>query len=926
MSRLYEVAKNVISANGMEETENILFGRDGMFSSGDPYFKSVISRFIKRKELIIRKEGSNLIFDLNNYNDIWNIIFLGEYIKENDTLYQEYDKFLKELNDMKDELNRIASKHDAATNTEEHLKIEEEKAAFKVQVNAKRELLRNYKEAIEIYSKIDWVKLENSNDEIEKLEAVNVLKQSINIIHKLRNAIQHGTADINNEMFINENGFSVKIPIEYVNGLTNGRIIAYEEDKILVEKTSTISSSILKELGYDVKKVESFFYNVEPCYLNYLLELLDYDYDKLYELNINIFNNEEGFRYLFEHGISLEDINSLNISVFKNPECAVDLYEKGVDISNLPSTVYDNYDGTKKLIKKEIDIKGLPSSVFKNIDTTLLFFDKGLNLMELPECAFYFPQATLLFNELNINMNDLCFEAFEYPKLTAKLLARGIKINELSQLPYIAYVKGEGTLFLQDNGIDITNIEFGAFEFPENVVLLKNKGFDIYRLKDTAFINVQDVIDMHDKKIDVYKLSYNAFYFAKEVIRLFELGIDIYNIPNKAFAHSKSTIELFENGIDIYNLPDIAFEYPDEVLKLRDAGIDIYSISKEAFYNSESALELFNQGINIYNLPFGAFEHPQEAIQLIKEGIDFCQIPYDSLLYADKIIDLKHKKINIYNLPKEALANSEKTIYLSDQGIDIYKLDSGFFYLPDLVSTLFNNGIDVNQFSYDVYLEKCGERGHYVDDDLVDRINYLLDLVDDDYERLKKLPKEFFECDSALVDEMYKNYNENLAKSIFGINNPKLIATLVYCDSVLKNYQKENADYDLIDETPLQIILSCVRDTMKYKNNITDVDMDDTTYLRQFTLDGTGTERTDESLKNNILDKMRNSICHFRFKPVKDEDGNIVEDKVYLYDKADRDQHNNFNIIMDINKLVELTHQIELNLETKDIGSRQHTR
>ena len=71
---------------------------------------------------------------------------------------------------------------------------------------------------------------------------------------------------------------------------------------------------------------------------------------------------------------------------------------------------------------------------------------------------------------------------------------------------------------------------------------------------------------------------------------------------------------------------------------------------------------------------------------------------------------------------------------------------------------------------------------------------------------------------------------------------------------------------------------------------------------------------------------MRNSICHFRFKPVKDEDGNVVEDKVYLYDKYDNSESNNFNLIIDINKLVDITNQIELSLENKNIESRQHSR
>ena len=72
-----------------------------------------------------------------------------------------------------------------------------------------------------------------------------------------------------------------------------------------------------------------------------------------------------------------------------------------------------------------------------------------------------------------------------------------------------------------------------------------------------------------------------------------------------------------------------------------------------------------------------------------------------------------------------------------------------------------------------------------------------------------------------------------------------------------------------------------------------------------------------------MLDKFRNSCAHFRFKPVKDKDGNIMENKIYLYDKYDDSTQNNFNIIVDIIDLVEIIRQIEINL-SKTIQSEEN--
>ena len=114
---------------------------------------------------------------------------------------------------------------------------------------------------------------------------------------------------------------------------------------------------------------------------------------------------------------------------------------------------------------------------------------------------------------------------------------------------------------------------------------------------------------------------------------------------------------------------------------------------------------------------------------------------------------------------------------------------------------------------------------------------------------------------------------------------------------------------------PISFMTLGATDTFQFKNNITDVEMDSKTYLDQFVVDYNGNNRNSKSIKNNILDKLRNSTCHFRFKLVKDKNGNIVEDKIYIYDKFDDTNETNFNMILDIRDLVEIARRIELGLE-----------
>ena len=88
-------------------------------------------------------------------------------------------------------------------------------------------------------------------------------------------------------------------------------------------------------------------------------------------------------------------------------------------------------------------------------------------------------------------------------------------------------------------------------------------------------------------------------------------------------------------------------------------------------------------------------------------------------------------------------------------------------------------------------------------------------------------------------------------------------------------------------------------------------------YRIQFSYDiRSHTVRNENQKKEFLLTKLRNIGAHFRFKLVRDTNGNIVDDKIYVYDEYN-DGTNNFNMIIDINDLIEVIRQIELDMGQK---------
>ena len=374
----------------------------------------------------------------------------------------------------------------------------------------------------------------------------------------------------------------------------------------------------------------------------------------------------------------------------------------------------------------------------------------------------------------------------------------------------------------------------------------------------------------------------------KLCMKLKEKGMNISELPRAAFLYPNTSIYFIDNGVDIKDFPEPAFDFATTTMKFLNAGIKISKfLSAFAFIDSESTLKLHNLGVDVNRINSQAIENIETTLKFLERGID------------------------IYNLPKEAFVKPEAVYRLIDEGIDITKLYGKDLLWIDFISE-YNYTYGNNLYRDEYFKESFCK---------TENVKYLLELVDNDYTKLNQFPIDFFTCDISLIGTMFEKYNLNIARSIFGLNNPKLIGTLVYCDSVFRNYKKEDYDYDLIDIDPIEIVKSGAVNTYKYRNNIAGMDDNLDSYKKQFIYHDNGDIRMvngEFNLKANILDKLRNASCHFRFKPVKDSEGNIVEDKIYLYDRDDNGIIN-FNMIIDIKDLVEIAREVELDLIRKNV-------
>lgn len=841
MSRLYDIVNKTINASSMTEAEQILFGSNGIVINSPEYYKNIISNFVRKKETIIKKNVAQngktyLIFDLNDCNDIWNILFIYNYYIH--YIEQKIESLNKQIKKNRIVQQNLESKKETlAPNDLRYQEITNEISEVLFILNNLKDLKNRYSsyknESLKKYA----VQLENMNniDEHRLKQQLDKLKEAIACIQKMRDALEHTNESLNIDNVVSIDNptdkFEITIPIEYLDGFNKGRIVANEEDKILVEQTNNISSPLLETLDYDVKKIDSFFYNVEPNYLEFILEKVNYDAQQLYKLSYYIFEYKLQTKFFLKNGLDL------------------------FSISKLPKTAFEHYENTIKFLNNNIDIYRIPEESFCEVYTTIEMFRKGIDIYRLPEQAFRNPKHTM---------------------------------------------------YLVDEGIDIYNLPEGAFLFfdPQVVINLLKANINIYNLPEGAFLHPDIAIKLYNAEIDIYKLSNDSFYDYEDTMKLHKAGVDIYNLPEGAFINIDFTIYIINQKIDISKLPIDAFLNPEITKKLIDNKIDICKLPSFVFSS-----RLGTDTTTDYWDYDGYFEESyKKIIKLIESGVNIYRLPEQALRNPKGTMILYEKGIDIYRLSSGAFWEPTNVVELFEAGIDIYKLVDSAFYYPQKTIKLFKENIDIYKLSnkfFDVDVE-------------IGILKQILDKVG--YEQLNTLPIEFFCCNIELLDSLFQKYNLNISKSIFGINNPKIIAALVYANSVLSNYDKNNKNISTIDMDiqPYSIIAGTYIDNFNYRKNIDENigrEYSFSEFVEQFKLlDENDFDRSIDETRKSFLIKIRNACAHFRFKPVKDRNGNILEDKIYIYDEDNKGE-NNFNLIIDLKYLIEIIRKVEIQIE-----------
>ena len=962
MDETYKVIKKVIDASSLEDAGDILYGPEGKDLSNQYYIDSIISSLIKKKDIIIKQDNldsKKLTFDLVFVNDLWFCIFIAEHIRS------EIDKIERELNAKRDEIDKESAELAERCRNPETRPSNREKNREKRRIGDKRkENNRKLRKLNQVKIRFFSLKENESaerawkigfNPEIDEYgyEDLTRAKEDIKAIHILRNAIQHGSAK--NTVII-DNGFEINIPLEYIEAFNKGVVLVTKENNTIVNKANEIFDHVhllfFDKMLEKTKSNESLNYIANPDYTNFLLEQVNYEYDELHKFNALIFVHESAVRYFVEHGMSLDYINQrkkIDDDLFwKNPEDTVMLYELGIDVVKLNNAGFKYIKNTLELHREGIDVSQLGELAFKYPYKTKYLFDNGIDVKNLNE-GVHHCDTVIEFSKKGIDVTQLHKSAFKMPKETIRLFTLGIDVRNLN----ISY--HQGIEKLHNAGIDVHRMKALSISVADGVIKLFKSGLDVYRLEYNDFIHSSAILKILEanksltNKIDIYKLSYkfsNAFVNPEKVIEMAKKGIDVNNLDFKSFEKPDETIKLYDAGIDVTKLPTRAITFADEIIKLYKAGVDVYydypavniyecTDSAIAFHNlgidlhylEEYVLEnpaltyvFHNAGIDVSRINQEYYNYPQYAMTLIDEGIDISKLSSWALVYLNETIEMFHSGVNIYKLDKSAFKHSKKMIKMTQAGIDVTRINVRTMNAEDYdeVDEMINafnlakeKGFDMNKLPGRI---KWSLKN-------INNIQKVLELTNYDYENLELYPMAFFTCDASKIEELYKTYHANILQSIFGVNNPKLIATLIYCGSVLKNYKSDERDYDIVDLDSLDVIRAGLIDTPRYIKNTARKSFSQRDYLKQFCVDEEGNLLTDEDnekeIKKQILSRLRNAFAHNRFKPVKDDNGNTIVNKIYIYDKYPESNKTNFDMIIDIEELIEIIHGIERDLNKK---------
>ena len=730
---LYNKVNSILSANTIKEAEDIMLGRDGIHINSIDYYQELIASFNMKKETIIPKINNKIVFNIDsNKQEIWNIVFLGKILQEGAINFNE-EEFNEALKDVM--LLNIPNKT-----------IDEN-------------VLEELRKSIRIIQKFKDSTMHNNDGESLKFKD----GEECELI-------------INNK----EGSFSleVNLPIRYIEGFNKGNIIPLEKDKNVERKTNDIVYPLLEALDYDPKKVLDFFYRVDPEILSLLLNKLDNDIKKLYQINHCFLiefdeNRKENIRKI----IRMLDFDNLtkisSLQCFSNEYYS--LIEKyGTRVLDLPKEHTHDLKTTIQLLDKYgLDfVLNLPADAFLNIDITVKLLDDNKDKHnEVKNIDFITEDEIKKIKEIISKIEQDYKEKY---KLS----------NEIMSLKdcMAFYYDGEKEEPLNDYRNYIDHIVKDKYIFYYNLNRLLKK-YDISLLKKLpskdAFFNYESTVKFLDKYGD------DVQYLPKEVFgeycdfNFFESLVDNYNIDYKKiklvdFFDSYAGRKLYADVIDESNIKEMLYNFNGKTAQFKRSNLEkiLNKVDNDYSRLDEFPAALFDCDIQIFDELYKNYE------SIILKSIFGINNPkvISLLVYMRSVLDKYNSK----------LLNKDEEFIISLSGINNNILKDNNEYLDLLNSEI----------------KKCDNRfkqivnNYYLKSD-EDKIKYVNRVNESSYVNYQNSIKNKF--GKKINDELIRHLRNSISHFRFKVVSDNIIKLYDENDVGDVVYEKEFNIYNLFE-------------------------------------------------------------------------------------------------------------------------------
>ncbi len=667
------------------------------------YINKDIKDFVKNTESIIKNYKFNktteIYFNIEeNTNYIWDIIFLGELIK-------------KQLS---------------------------EESLSKVDKLVKNNLTINKTNITPLYT---YENISEYQSLQESLVIVNLLKDYLS-----NNEIDEPQTNIN--ITILDNNYSIKA--KYLKEFSSG-IIPLNQDKKISELTDKTVLNLYNKLNLNYKDIIKYEYRTNIDRINFLLELVKYDQEKLTKLPVSLFTSsvpESWIKKLIKLTnnnldilISLPDtiyIEQPYLDYIKELLTLVDNdYSK---LNELPTVVFTRNTNIKRITtiiehtsKKNIsELKNLPNEIFTCSEKRLNFFimktKSKLNLLKNLNPYAFSSKTTeerllLLINLVNedykllSNINPLFYTS---SNKRVRFILQTIKSNKekLSLIP---------DAWFNEKKSSEDRIKFLYQQFKEKLIIPNELIEILYYDSSSKEDRIKYITNITDNINKIKELPYIVFKDTTKESTINEL----YEFTNKKIDELKNIpLELYEEKIKINT-------YRDILMVLTEKERVDYKDYKLVF-------------------PF------------IKNNISDKRFIYQRINHLLKI----YKKEEIYELKNE-----------------FFSLNTTNSRISFIINITKNNPEKLSLIPL----------GLYNKDYKVARIMSLYNLVKKDLHKLNELPEELYSCHKKILKVLYKLHQSNQAKPLLGLGDERTLRILIMILTEFSEYtiEKGNANQQL---------------------------------------------------------------------------------------------------------------------------------